>query len=75
MRRDLPPAPDKLTKAPPVPYLDTQCRFPWRGVAGCKDKDARAMLELTTSYAIELQARLGAVPAWYDGVRRSYGAR
>ncbi|WP_456654738.1 hypothetical protein [Bradyrhizobium sp. JR3.5] len=58
-----------------MPYLDTQCRFPWRGVAGCKDKDAHAMLELTTSYAIKLQARLAGVPAWYGSVRRNYGAR
>ncbi|MHC2251471.1 hypothetical protein ACVILK_001163 [Bradyrhizobium embrapense] len=58
-----------------MPYLDTQCRFPWRGVAGCKDKDTRAMLELTISHVIELRSRLGEVPAWYDGVRRSYGGK
>ncbi|MHC2462137.1 hypothetical protein ACVIHD_001149 [Bradyrhizobium embrapense] len=33
------------------------------------------MLRLTVTDDKEVRARLGAVPAWYDGVRKSYGAR
>lgn len=73
--RQLPPAPDRLTRAGPVPHLDTQCRFPWYGVAGCKGKDTRAMLRLTVSDAIESRSRLEQVPAWYEAVRVGYGAK
>jgi hypothetical protein len=58
-----------------VPHLDTQCRFPWYGVPGCKGKDARAMLRLTVSDAIESRSRLEHVPAWYEAVRVGYGAK
>jgi hypothetical protein len=73
--RDLPPTPAAEFKAPPAPALDTQCRFPWYGVAGCKGKDTRAMLRLTKTYALELKKRLGAAGGWYDSVRRDYGAK
>lgn len=75
MARQLPPAPDKLAKAPPVPHLDTQCHFPWFKVPGCKGKDVRAMLRLTVSDDQELRARLDAMSGWYEGIRKSYGAR
>ncbi|WP_431014544.1 hypothetical protein [Bradyrhizobium pachyrhizi] len=58
-----------------MPHLDTQCYFPWYKVPGCKGKDVRAMLRLTVSDDLEVRARLGEVPGWYDGVRRSYGGR
>ena len=73
--RDLPAVPDKLVTAPPAPALDTQCRFPWYGVKGCKGKDARAMLRLTVSDDKALRQRAGASLAWYETVRRDYGAR
>lgn len=76
--RDLPPTPAAEFKAPPVPALDTQCRFPWYGVAGCKGKDARAMLRLTKTYALDLRKRLKASVGsggWYDTVRHDYGAK
>jgi hypothetical protein len=72
--RQLPPEPDKLAKPRAVPYLDTQCHFPWYGVAGCKGKDACAMLRLTVSDNLALRSQVSAVPAWYEGVRKSYGA-
>lgn len=73
--RQLPPAPDKLAKARPVPQLDMQCHFPWYGVAGCTGKDARAMLRLTVSDNLALRSQVTALPAWYEGVRMSYGAK
>lgn len=73
--RQLPPAPDKLGKPARVPHLDTQCFFPWYGIAGCKGKDARAMLRLTVSDNLALRSQVSALPAWYEGVRKSYGAR
>ncbi|WP_338688897.1 hypothetical protein V5279_25020 [Bradyrhizobium sp. 26S5] len=30
---------------------------------------------LTVSDDLEVRARLGEMPGWYDGVRKSYGAR
>ena len=68
----LPPAPKLITKAPPLPRLDTVCSFPWFGVSGCKGKDVRAMLRLTVSDDMELRSRLGAVPDWFESVRKSY---
>src|SRR4051794_25940901 len=74
--RDLPAMPDRLMRAPSAPTLDTQCRFPWFGVAGCKGKDPNAMLRLTVSHDQETVKRLGASGAWYEGVRSDYkGAR
>lgn len=64
-----------MTRPAPAPALDTQCHFPWRGVAGCKGKDTRAMLELTVSDDIENRSRLREVPGWFENVRKSYGAR
>jgi hypothetical protein len=73
--RELPAAPEKLLTAPPVPALDTQCRFPWYGVPGCKGKDTRAMLRLTVSDDVEVRSRLSAVPGWYVNVRTNYGGK
>ncbi len=73
--RELPPLPDRLLKAPRAPALDTQCRFPWFGVAGCKGKDPNAMLRLTVSDDRDLRSRLGASAGWYEGVRKSYGGK
>jgi hypothetical protein len=58
-----------------MPHLDTQCRFPWYGVPGCKGKDTRAMLRLTVSDAVDSRERLGEVSGWYEGVRKSYGGK
>lgn len=62
-------------KAPPVPYLDPTCHFPWYGVKGCKGKDARAMLRLTVSDDKALRQRAGASLGWYESVRLDYGSR
>lgn len=70
--RDLPMVPQKLVEAPPPPALDTQCRFPWYGVKGCKGKDTRAMLRLTVSDDIQIRNQLGQTAGWYEGVRASY---
>lgn len=72
LSRDLPQLPDRLFKAPPVPALDTQCRFPWFGISGCKGKDPSAMLRLTVSHDQEQGARLTGSAGWYEGVRISY---
>src|SRR5579859_896347 len=74
-RRNLPPAPSRLAKPPPLPQLDKDCTFPWFGIAGCKGKDTTAMLRLTVSDDIELRNQVGALPAWYQNVRRIYGAK
>jgi len=55
-----------------MPRLDKACGFPWFGVSGCRGKDVRAMLCLTVSHDIELWNWLGAVPDWFENVRRSY---
>jgi hypothetical protein len=73
--RHLPPAPDKLAKARPVPHLDTQCQFPWYRVGSCNGKDARAMLRLTVPDNLALRSQVAALPAWYEGMRKNCGAR
>ena len=73
--RELPAAPDKLTKMPAVPAIDSQCRFPWYGVPGCKGKDTRAMLRLTVSDDVNVRNQLGATAGWYEDVRKNYGKR
>ena len=73
--RNLPGVPKLLTKAQPLPHLDADCRFPWFRVAGCRGKDPAAMLRLTVSDDLEVRNRLNAVPGWYEGVRKSYGAK
>lgn len=70
--RDLPMVPQKLVEAPPPPALDTQCRFPWYGVKGCRGKDTRAMLRLTVSDDLQIRNQLGQTAGWYEGVRASY---
>jgi hypothetical protein len=65
---------DSIFKAPPVPALDRQCRFPWFGVAGCKGKDPNAMLRLTVSDDVQLRSQLGAGAGWYRGIRSDYQA-
>ena len=41
------------------PAIDSQCRFPWHGVPGCKGKDTRAMLRLTVSDDMSVRNQLG----------------
>ena len=60
--RDLPPAADRLMTPVPVPTI-------------YKGQDARAALRLTGTALIEANARLSASAGWYEGVRKSYGAR
>jgi len=60
--RQLPPAPDRLMKPVPVPAV-------------YKGQDARAALRLTGTALIEANSRLSASAGWYEGVRKSYGAK
>jgi hypothetical protein len=60
--RALPQAPDRLMKPVAVPSL-------------YKGQDARAALRLTGTALIEANARLTASAGWYEGVRKSYGAK
>lgn len=75
LERNLPPVPSRLTQAPPIPALDSACRFPFFGVEACRGKNQTAMLRLTVSDDLELRRRLASLPAWYEGVRRSYGSK
>lgn len=59
----------------PVAFLDSQCYFPWFKVPGCKGKNPYDMLRLTNSAVIENRSRLFASEAWYQNVRKSYGAK
>lgn len=75
LQRNLPPQPVRLTQAPPIPALDSACHFPWFAIEGCRGKNEAAMLRLTVSDDLALRQRLAAMPAWYEGVRRSYGSK